>query len=289
MRKSMRTDPGRGERDRVARSRAQRWRRNLKFLASDLDHEHIVRPGETTAPYNSMQVARAVHPERFRPKHQCHVALQRAITRHDKLGAHGANTKMMLFYPDDLGGDRRGTADKAGNRRTRRVSVELLWRPDLHQPTVHQQRDTIGQFERLFLFVRDQDRGDTNPIDQLTQLMAGAFPQRGIEIAQRLIEQQHGGSWCQGTRQGHTLLLPAGKRRHWSILQPVEVDEGERGSDPVAELRPTQALCGQPVSMPEDIAESILFFAGPESRHVTGEFMIIVAGMHLGFAPLKAR
>ncbi len=42
-------------------------------------------------------------------------------------------------------------------------------------------------------------------------------------------------------------------------------------------------------SMPEDIAESILFFAGPESRHVTGEFMIIDAGMHLGFAPLKAR
>lgn len=42
-------------------------------------------------------------------------------------------------------------------------------------------------------------------------------------------------------------------------------------------------------SMPEDIAESILFFAGPESRHVTGEFMIIDAGMHLGFAPLRAK
>ena len=42
-------------------------------------------------------------------------------------------------------------------------------------------------------------------------------------------------------------------------------------------------------SQPEDIAESILFFAGPESRHVTGEFMMIDAGMHLGFSPLKAR
>jgi 3-oxoacyl-[acyl-carrier protein] reductase len=42
-------------------------------------------------------------------------------------------------------------------------------------------------------------------------------------------------------------------------------------------------------SMPEDIAESILFFAGPESRHVTGEFMIIDAGMHLGYAPLRAK
>jgi 3-oxoacyl-[acyl-carrier protein] reductase len=42
-------------------------------------------------------------------------------------------------------------------------------------------------------------------------------------------------------------------------------------------------------SMPEDVAETILFFAGPESRHVTGEFMMVDAGMHLGFAPLKAR
>lgn len=42
-------------------------------------------------------------------------------------------------------------------------------------------------------------------------------------------------------------------------------------------------------SSPEDIAESILWFAGPESRVVTGEFMIIDAGMHLSFAPLKAR
>ena len=42
-------------------------------------------------------------------------------------------------------------------------------------------------------------------------------------------------------------------------------------------------------SMPEDIAESVLFFAGPESRHVTGEFMIIDAGMHLGYAPLRAK
>ncbi len=42
-------------------------------------------------------------------------------------------------------------------------------------------------------------------------------------------------------------------------------------------------------SMPEDIAETILFFAGAESRHVTGEFIIVDAGMHLGYAPLRAR
>jgi 3-oxoacyl-[acyl-carrier protein] reductase len=58
----------------------------------------------------------------------------------------------------------------------------------------------------------------------------------------------------------------------------------ERTAEAVAETTPLRVA-----SMPEDIAETILFFAGPESRHVTGEFIIVDAGMHLGQAPLRAR
>jgi NAD(P)-dependent dehydrogenase (short-subunit alcohol dehydrogenase family) len=36
------------------------------------------------------------------------------------------------------------------------------------------------------------------------------------------------------------------------------------------------------VSAPEDIAEIVLFFAGPASRHVTGEFILVDGGTHLG-------
>ncbi len=60
----------------------------------------------------------------------------------------------------------------------------------------------------------------------------------------------------------------------------VEADTAEN----VAKATPLKVA-----SMPEDIAETILFFAGPESRHVTGEFIIVDAGMHLGYAPLRAR
>jgi 3-oxoacyl-[acyl-carrier protein] reductase len=60
----------------------------------------------------------------------------------------------------------------------------------------------------------------------------------------------------------------------------VESDTAEN----VAKMTPLKVA-----SMPEDIAETILFFAGPESRHVTGEFIIVDAGMHLGYAPLRAR
>ncbi len=55
-------------------------------------------------------------------------------------------------------------------------------------------------------------------------------------------------------------------------------------ADNVAKTTPLRVA-----SMPEDIAGSIIFFAGPESGHITGEFLIVDAGMHLGYAPLRAR
>lgn len=42
-------------------------------------------------------------------------------------------------------------------------------------------------------------------------------------------------------------------------------------------------------SSADDIADTVLAFCGPATRHVTGEMLIVDAGMHLGFAPLKAR
>jgi 3-oxoacyl-[acyl-carrier protein] reductase len=41
--------------------------------------------------------------------------------------------------------------------------------------------------------------------------------------------------------------------------------------------------------MPEDIADAGLFFLSDASRHVTGETLLVDAGLHLGFSPLVAR
>jgi 3-oxoacyl-[acyl-carrier protein] reductase len=45
----------------------------------------------------------------------------------------------------------------------------------------------------------------------------------------------------------------------------------------------------QVASKPEDIADAALFFISDAARHVTGETLMIDAGMHLGFAPTRAR
>jgi 3-oxoacyl-[acyl-carrier protein] reductase len=45
----------------------------------------------------------------------------------------------------------------------------------------------------------------------------------------------------------------------------------------------------QAASKPEDIAEAGLFLMSRAARHITGETLMVDAGMHLGFAPLAAR
>ncbi len=45
----------------------------------------------------------------------------------------------------------------------------------------------------------------------------------------------------------------------------------------------------QAASTPEDIADAALFFLSRAARHVTGETLLVDAGMHLGFTPLTAR
>ncbi len=64
--------------------------------------------------------------------------------------------------------------------------------------------------------------------------------------------------------------------------------QGDVVEDKTAE-RVKQTTPLQVASQPEDIAGTILFLAGAESAHMTGETLIIDGGMHLGMAPLKAR
>lgn len=42
-------------------------------------------------------------------------------------------------------------------------------------------------------------------------------------------------------------------------------------------------------STAEDVADPALFLLSGHSRHITGETLMIDAGMHLGFSPLVAR
>ncbi|MEQ8558867.1 MAG: SDR family oxidoreductase [Henriciella sp.] len=61
-------------------------------------------------------------------------------------------------------------------------------------------------------------------------------------------------------------------------------DQYERMEAGVAKATPLGVASG-----PDDIADSAVFFLTDASRHVTGETLLVDAGMHLGYAPLSAR
>ncbi len=64
------------------------------------------------------------------------------------------------------------------------------------------------------------------------------------------------------------------------------MDEGtlERMRQGVASSTPLKAA-----STAEDIAGAAIFLASPAARHITGETLIVDAGLHLGYAPLAMR
>jgi 3-oxoacyl-[acyl-carrier protein] reductase len=65
---------------------------------------------------------------------------------------------------------------------------------------------------------------------------------------------------------------------HFGTERFEEIKKGQEQTTPLARA-----------ATAEDVAESVLFFCGKGSDHITGECLIVDGGYHLGFAPLKAR
>ncbi|KCZ88834.1 SDR family NAD(P)-dependent oxidoreductase [Hyphomonas johnsonii] len=64
----------------------------------------------------------------------------------------------------------------------------------------------------------------------------------------------------------------------------MDADQYARMEAGVAASVPLNVASG-----PDDVADSAVFFLTDASRHVTGETLLVDAGMHLGYAPLVAR
>ena len=65
---------------------------------------------------------------------------------------------------------------------------------------------------------------------------------------------------------------------------PYDAATAQRIRDNVAKTTPLQV-----VSTAEDVADAALFLISDASRRITGETLLVDAGQHLGFAPLRAR
>ena len=74
-------------------------------------------------------------------------------------------------------------------------------------------RDAVGQHQRLFLVVGDEDRGQAEPALQAAHLELHGLAQLAVERAERLVEQQQPRVEDDGAGQRHALLLAARELR----------------------------------------------------------------------------
>ncbi len=99
----------------------------------------------------------------------------------------------------------------------------------------------------------------------------GALNTMTLSLARNLGPEIRVNAICPGMIQSRWLKSGLGEERYEKALRNYR------------KITPLQAA-----STPEDIAEAAVFFV-TSGRHITGELLLVDAGMHLGFAPLTAR
>ena len=103
---------------------------------------------------------------------------------------------------------RRG-AQKAGDEAVERFVVDVQRRVALLDEAVGHNDDAVAEGHRLFLVVGDVDRGGLEPVVQALEFGASGDAELGVEVGQRLVEQEGRGVADDGPPQRDALALAA--------------------------------------------------------------------------------
>ncbi len=105
-------------------------------------------------------------------------------------------------------------------------SVHLQGRAHLLQPALVQDRDAVAHGHGLHLVVGDVHRGGPQLVLELLDLGPHLHPEPGVQVRERLVEQEHRRVADDGPPQGHPLALPARK------LPGLALEHGAEAQDP---------------------------------------------------------
>ena len=105
----------------------------------------------------------------------------------------------------------RRRAHEIGDEQIGRPVIDFLWRPDLLQDAVLHHRDLGGQRHGLDLVMRDIDDGGAGAVVQTLDLGAHIDAKLGVEIGERLVEQEEARISHQRPAHRHALPLTARK------------------------------------------------------------------------------
>ena len=124
--------------------------------------------------------------------------------------------------------------DEIGDEPVDRVRVDLLRRAELLDAPLAHHGDAIGEHQRFFLVVRDEDRRQAEPSLQPLHFELHLLAQFAVERAERLVEQQQSRVEDDRARERDALLLAARKLARQPRTEIAEIDELQDRRDALA-------------------------------------------------------
>ena len=145
-------------------------------------------------------------------------------------------------------------AHEAGDEFAPRPLVELARRADLRHLAALHDDDAVAHRHRLLLVVRHVGDGQAEALLQAADLLAHRAAQAGIEVRERLVEQQHRRLEDERARERDALLLAAGELARQALVHRHQADRRHRRAGPLARQRAGDAGDAQAVG---DVGEHV--------------------------------
>ena len=138
--------------------------------------------------------------------------------------------------PSTSPGRRLLVPTKSATKRVRGRSYSSRGGPTCSTRPSRIDRHAVGERERLLLVVGHVDRGDAELALEPADLRAHLDADLGVEVRERLVEQQDVRIQHQRARQGHPLLLAARELARIAGLEPGQVDLASPSREARADL-----------------------------------------------------
>ena len=126
----------------------------------------------------------------------------------------------------------RRAADEGGDIDGVRPGENVRRTSDLLDLALHEDRHPVGQRHGLLLVVRDVDCRHAEGALQLLELDPRLEPELGVEIGERLVEEEQPRLAHDGAREGAALLLAAGQLAGLAVEQMLDLDLARRPPGP---------------------------------------------------------
>ena len=116
---------------------------------------------------------------------------------------------------------------KSATKRLARLPIELARRALLRDRCVVHDDDPVGHRQRFLLVVGDVHDTQAELLLELADLAAHATAELGVEIRERLVEQQNARLEHQRARHRDALLLAARELARQAVVEPGEAEQGQ--------------------------------------------------------------